>query len=251
MTERKLLIIFTFLVVLLLIFLSGVLIFFERGGAAKFDVFGQKFNSTNIGLAVLFLALVFFGILVKYIFGGTKADYHRSIYSSSNHGDKITWEQVAHGVDELVSQLNAADGFRPDLVIGICGGGLLVADFIAKRLGHIPCLSIWPNRHNSHEKSRFDGEASSINRVNFDQLIDENRIRRILLVDDVVYSGTTLKHGMEYLAKSSQAVASGKTEVKTAAIFALVNSSTRPDFFHLIGKGDKKPMPVSSRIKRG
>ncbi|GAA5082024.1 hypothetical protein N0B44_33345 [Roseibacterium beibuensis] len=52
---------------------------------------------------------------------------------SSSGNEDIKWDEVLSGSGDLVLQLTAARGFRPDLIIGLCGGGLIVADVLCKK----------------------------------------------------------------------------------------------------------------------
>jgi len=47
---------------------------------------------------------------------------------------RMTWDELGSGSNELAEQV-AADGFRPDFILGISRGGLLVAGALAYALG--------------------------------------------------------------------------------------------------------------------
>lgn len=251
MKEIRLIVFLTFGVIFSLITLSGILIFFEKGGSAQFNILGQEFSSTNIGLAVLALAIVIFIYVIRDLYK-SKLDSgaETKVYKTLNHG-VITWTEVMDGCQKLVLQLTSASGFRPDLVIGICGGGLLVADIISRRLGHIPCIAIWANRHNSARESKFSGQTNTINQIDFDRIIADNSVKRILIVDDVVYSGDTLNAAVKYVTSVSQSVRNARTEIRTASLFALTSAKHRPDFVAMMDATDRKMMPASDRLRPG
>lgn len=250
MSDRRLILYMSFTFVLVLAIISGILIFTEKGGAAKFDILGQEFSSTNIGLAVLFLSTSLFLGVVKFsgVLGPAQKAGDQSFTSSSEEG-KISWNELISSIHKLVLKLTAADGFRPDLVIGICGGGLVVADIVAKRLGHIPCISLWPDRHGKAALSFDDGQAKRVNALNFDGLIRANGVKRILLIDDVVYAGGTIRNAVEFLKNKSKLIQDGSVIIKTASIFVLREASFQPDFAIIVDTRSRKMMPSSDRLR--
>lgn len=250
MSERRLILYMSFIFVIVLAVIAGVLIFTEKGGEAKFDIFGQEFSSTNIGLAVLFLSTSVFAAVVK-ISGvmNQKAGLGEEAFTSASEEGRISWNELVGSIHKLVLQITAADGFRPDLVVGICGGGLVVADMVAKRLGHIPCISLWPDRHAIGGLSFGEGQARKINMQNLDALVRANSIRRILVVDDVVYGGSTLRSAVQHISNCSKQVSSGTVMVKTAAIFTLREAEFQPDFAIMVESKQRKMMPSSDRLR--
>ena len=105
MKEIRLIVFLTFGVIFSLITLSGILIFFEKGGSAQFNILGQEFSSTNIGLAVLALAIVIFIYVIRDLYK-SKLDSgaETKVYKTLNHG-VITWTEVIDGCQKLVLQL--------------------------------------------------------------------------------------------------------------------------------------------------
>lgn len=250
MRERYVFLYLSFTVIFLLIGISGVLIYSERGGTAEFDILGQKFSSSNIGLAVLFLAVLIFVSVLREFVKKSESQSRQSItYASLNQSQSLSWDQVIDGINELTLELTSSSGFRPDLIVGICGGGLVVADIISKRLGHVPCISIWSNRHHSSDESAFTGQALSVNVIDFDRIISENATRRILVVDDVVYGGSTMSEALEFLNDCSSQIRDMKVEVRTAALFALTSASFRPNYSVFSHSSDRKMMPSSDRLR--
>jgi hypoxanthine phosphoribosyltransferase len=247
MTDRRLFLVLTFIVISLFTTIACFLIFLKVGGSAQFEVFGQSFSSTNIGFAVLFVAAL---ILIYAIKELRPLDGLSQVLATSPSDETISWQETITGIDELVLQLTAADGFRPDIVIGICGGGLMVADLVAKRLGHIPCLSIWSNRHRHSEGSPFDGSALVVNGLALDELFSAKAIERVLLVDDVAYSGKTLDEAVKFLHRRSLMLASGAVEMKTAVLFTLTSAAIRADFSVYAHSKERRMMPSSDRLRR-
>ncbi|WP_405048349.1 phosphoribosyltransferase family protein [[Roseibacterium] beibuensis] len=103
----------------------------------------------------------------------------------------------------------------------------------AKKLGHIPCISLWANRHSRKENLLFSGPASRVNRYEFDEIFREGGVDRVLLVDDVVHSGHTLKEAVEFITANSKLLQSNEVELRTAALFFLTSATFKPDFIAL------------------
>ncbi|WP_417519697.1 phosphoribosyltransferase [Minwuia sp.] len=251
MEDRRIVIFFSMIITAALVAVSSFLLISKADGTAEFSIFGQNFSSSNIGLAVLFVAVMSFLIILKQLFGNNHNPKSSSkAYATAGGEEFLDWNDVFSGIRDLVLQLTASSGFRPDLVIGICGGGLVIADIVSKRLGHVPCLSIWPNRHTSNHHSAFSGQALAINRIQFDQIIAENAINRILVVDDVVYSGSTLKDALEFLNESSASIRQGTVEIRSATLFSLTTAEYRPDFSVYSHSSHRRMMPVSDRLRQ-
>ncbi len=251
MSDRRLATIVALVVVVALTAVSCILIVLNGDGAAEFELFGQRFSSTNIGLGVLFLAVVVLVITLRRSDGTDPATATANeVLAASASGEQISWDEFISGVQALVLKLTAADGFRPDLVVGICGGGLMVADLVAKRLGHIPCLAIWPDRHSHKPGSAFGGLASRINQIDLDGVLRDLAANRVLVIDDVIYSGKTLREGMEFLVERSSLIREGAVEIQCAALFALTSSAFKADFTIYQDSVRRKMMPSSDRLRR-
>lgn len=232
-----------------LVFIAGILIYFEKGGAAQFDILGQEFSSTNVGLAFLVLAIIIFIFLANIFRSKPSVTSDKHIFMHEGNMEVISWDQVLQAIDDLVKQVTSTGGFRPDLIVGLCGGGLLVADLLSKRLGHVPCLALWANRHVGKKQPPFEGRATRINQIKFDLIFKDNAIDRVLIVDDVVYSGDTLSAAVAYITKQSLRVRNGQTEIKTACLFSLRDANFKPDFYVISDASKRKMLPVSDRLR--
>ena len=115
-------------------------------------------------------------------------------------------------VPELKVRLLDRD-FRPDMIIGIARGGLVIAAHLSKEFGTerlIPVISLWP------QGREFD---NALNRVNvkryFKSEAKTGKTLRILIVDDVCRSGHTLARAKTYVEKS---IGMPNFKIETAAI---------------------------------
>ena len=134
--------------------------------------------------------------------------------------------------DDIAAKV-AESGFKPDVVIGIAGGGLYPAHRISVRLGV------------SFDSIRISYPQIKIGRIDTDDLIGaifvRNRVlgnkplllqlpvnnctgKRVLLVDDDLTSGKTLKLAADNLPE-------GVVEIRTAAVRILGQAESPPDYF--------------------
>lgn len=247
MNDKSLLLRFVLACIAAFTVIACLLIFFKVGGSAQFNLLGQSFSSTNVGLAVLFIAAALLAYVIKELRLASGASEG---LQESTSGETISWQETIAGIDELVLQLTAADGFRPDIVIGICGGGLMVADVVAKRLGHVPCLSIWPARHSHTGTSPFGGSALVVNGINLDKMFRAKATERVLLVDDVAYSGSTLEKAVIFLKERSPMLMAGEVEMQTAVLFSLTSASFKADFTVYTHSRSRRMMPSSDRLRK-
>lgn len=251
MLERRLFLCLSVFVISALFTLGGVLVYIQQGGAANFQFLGQHFSSSSIGFAVLFLGCVLFVYVLRQFLLLPEGGDHSEPYAYAlPEGAAISWAEVIEGIHSLSLQLTASNGFRPDLIIGICGGGLLVADILSKRLGQIPCISIWAERHARESHAIFAGRSNTINKIALDEIISSNAIKRILLIDDVVYSGGTLKAAVAYLKDCSAAIKHDRVDLRTAALFVLARATFKPDYSIYSHSSDRKMAPASDRLRR-
>ncbi len=91
-----------------------------------------------------------------------------------------------------------------DLIVAIANGGLVPAGILAQRLGNVEVRLLRINLRDEHQRPRFDA-PKLLSPVDF-----EFEGRRILLVDDRVKSGSTIRLAKELL--------SGAAVVRTFAV---------------------------------
>ena len=94
---------------------------------------------------------------------------------------KLSWEDVEKIADKLVKKIKSS-GFKPDYIIGITKGGLIPLSLLAKRLGIKKILTV------SATLSKKDKKLKIIYAPNIDL-----KGKKVLLVDEIVETGTTLK----------------------------------------------------------
>jgi hypoxanthine phosphoribosyltransferase len=126
-----------------------------------------------------------------------------------NAETRMPWSAYKQRLKQVVSK--AIDTVRdvryvPIAIIGITNGGMMFADLLARELfgGTIPTVSLWANR-----KVHNDYFGSDINRATAQaiaKMAAGSQDASILLVDDIVASGSTHHQAIEFLKKSLSGV---------------------------------------------
>jgi hypoxanthine phosphoribosyltransferase len=117
----------------------------------------------------------------------------RSAIEASPQTVRIRWEQVSAWVKDLASLLKrspARGGFTFDVMLGINGGGLVVADLLSRcYAGQQPVLSFWADRRT--RRPTFDGAGNWANEHLW-PMLSGDRVTNVLVVDDITRTGTTV-----------------------------------------------------------
>ena len=111
-----------------------------------------------------------------------------------------------------------AQGFRPDIVVGIARGGLIPARIIADLLETSEFATIQIEFYVGINQTKAE---PTLKHPTTTRLAD----KRVLLVDDIADSGESLKLAETYLQQQ------GTSEVKTATLYLKTKSITTPDFY--------------------
>jgi hypoxanthine phosphoribosyltransferase len=126
----------------------------------------------------------------------------------------LGWPEYGALVERLAKLIASA---HPDLdlVIGVARGGLPVAMVVSDRLGaKVDFINV----------KSYDGIGTRASPRILTTITEEIRGKRVLLVDDIVDQGDTMRIVMAYLMSKRPA------EMRTAAIFTKPWSSFHPDF---------------------
>ena len=131
--------------------------------------------------------------------------------------DVPTWNQI---YEMLLCQAQEilAQGFRPDIVVGIARGGLIPARIIADLLETSEFATIQIEFYVGINQTKAE---PTLKHPTTTRLAD----KRVLLVDDIADSGESLKLAETYLQQQ------GTSEVKTATLYLKTKSITTPDFY--------------------
>jgi len=135
-------------------------------------------------------------------------------YAGSEGFRELTWG----GFDALARQLTKKlDGYDPELVIGIVKGGLFVGSAVAGLLRR-EFIPVRLSRRSRDRERLTPGVRTEVP--------PEAKGKRVLVVDDVVQSGETLRHAVAAVA------AGGAEDVRSAA---LVVHRSRPGDAVIVG----------------
>jgi hypoxanthine phosphoribosyltransferase len=102
------------------------------------------------------------------------------------------WRRVGE-ISNFIHEDLASRRYRPELILGFSNGGMVFADLLARLFhGYVPVVALWANRKN---KKYFD---SGINKHLLDGIRETvGEKAEILLVDDIVASGTTVTQAID------------------------------------------------------
>ena len=126
----------------------------------------------------------------------------------------IGWSEYGRLLDKLAKAVTA-DRVKFDLVIGVARGGIPVAMVVSDRLGaKVDFINV----------KSYDGIGTRTKPRILTTITENLRGERVLLVDDIVDQGDTMRAVTEYLRANSPA------EIKTAALFTKPWSTVEPDF---------------------
>lgn len=129
----------------------------------------------------------------------------------------LTWQGFGDATRELATAV-AAGGFRPEIVIAIARGGLLLAGGLAYALGLKLADAI-------NVEFYTDVHETLPDPVLLAPMLDTENIRgrRLLVVDDVVDSGRTLELVLDLLREVG-------AEARSAVLYAKPTTIMEPDY---------------------
>ncbi|MCX8174804.1 MAG: phosphoribosyltransferase family protein [Candidatus Micrarchaeota archaeon] len=128
-------------------------------------------------------------------------------------GIRISWQEYHRNISALGRKIKRS-GFVPDVIVCISRGGLPVGLMLSEYLKRpLAVITVQSYQNKKRGRLRFDTRISSVEPVK----------GKILLADDLVDSGTTMRVTKRYLQK--------KGKVKTAVMFRKECSSFEPDYF--------------------
>ncbi len=133
----------------------------------------------------------------------------------------ISWASYHQHIEQLARSVHSS-GYALDHVLCLARGGLRVGDVFSRIFSvplHILATSSYRERAGTQQ-----GEFRIAEHITS---TDGSLSGRVLLVDDLVDSGTTLLRVQAHLASSCPAV----TEIRTAVLWYKACSVVRPDYY--------------------
>lgn len=129
----------------------------------------------------------------------------------------LGWRRFLEDCALLAGQIRKS-GYKPDLLIAIARGGWIIGRLLSDFLGLEEVTSLVIRSY------RGIGNRSAESVV-WRQELPDLRGRRVLLVDDIADTGSTLRIATELVRGA------GADEARTATLYIKSKSSFRPDYF--------------------
>jgi hypoxanthine phosphoribosyltransferase len=130
----------------------------------------------------------------------------------------LTWQAFGDGSRELARAI-LADGFRPDVVVAIARGGMLLAGALAYAMGIKSCGAL-------NVEFYTDVHETLPDPVLLPPMLDAPALegKRVLLVDDVSDSGRTLSMVLQLLRSTTGA------KVRSAVLYTKPGTIQQADY---------------------
>lgn len=190
-------------------------------------------------LGLLILSIVVGGFLVY--FGYFLIKYYGHKNPVKNVITSLTYKDIEYAIDELSKIIGARHGFlieagpgdvqfdrEKNLIIGIDRGGAIVGGLIAKKL-KIPFTTI-SIKYAKNSPLGNKGYKTAIDASKNFNNIDFTDVKRIILIDDAVRTGTNMSAAKtaldDYLAH--QGISLNNDDIKTACILKVLPPAHRP-----------------------
>ena len=148
----------------------------------------------------------------------------------------IEWDDYHRKLEQLARLIRDSD-INPDQIFCIAKGGMRVGDILA-RIFKLPLAILAIESYANRKDPRTPGRVLVAESLTSTQL---PLGRRILLVDDLVDRGPTLKEALTWLSQRHGAMIEA---IWTAVIWYKQRSIFKPDFFVEFLEGDDPPWIV-------
>ncbi|MEK7084280.1 MAG: phosphoribosyltransferase family protein [Patescibacteria group bacterium] len=143
-------------------------------------------------------------------------------YEKSEGEVALSWDDVEASVRHIIHQMKE-DGFVPDMIVSIARSGLIPASLIAYSLGNKELYVIKVDFSNSQKVGKDQDLRAKP--VISQELSKDVQGLRVLVVDEMVVSGQTLKLVSAYMAIKDP------KEIKYAVLYKQPWAEFQPDYF--------------------
>jgi uncharacterized protein len=139
----------------------------------------------------------------------------------------VTWDEYHRLIEQMTVQVYES-GYRFDSLLCLARGGLRIGDVVS-RVYDMPLAILAASSY----REAAGTQQGKLDIAEFITMTGGDLAGRLLLVDDLVDSGTTLTRVIEHLKRRFTRI----TEIRTAVLWYKAVSSFRPDYFvqHLDG----------------
>lgn len=122
--------------------------------------------------------------------------------------ERMPWDNYMKQLSNIQSLLRETidDGrYKPDAILGLSNGGMVVADLLGRRLFRgTPIATFWVNRWSKGDWFNHPLNSAVIDGIK--TMSEKNDNLELLVVDDIVASGTTIQGALYYISKSLENV---------------------------------------------
>lgn len=132
----------------------------------------------------------------------------------------VRWEEIEEACRVLAERVQKT-GFEPDVLTVVMRGGAIVARLFQKYSGSQALLHTFGIRAYNRPRERRDAVV-----YQYPTKVEDFRGRRVLIIDDICDSGTTLNLARRWVNDA------GASEVRTLTLHYKAKSSETPDFWH-------------------
>jgi hypoxanthine phosphoribosyltransferase len=112
----------------------------------------------------------------------------------------VYWDQV-HRIVGAIHDEFTNGRYVPTVVVGISNGGMMYADLLGRELFHrVPILALWANRMGAG-LHYFENQLNDSLIKGICEYAGDRRPFEVLVVDDIVASGNTIRQALDYLKR--------------------------------------------------
>lgn len=146
----------------------------------------------------------------------------QAYYEKSEGEKKLTWDEVEQTALHVVEEIKK-DGFEPDIIISVARSGLIPGSLISYALGNKE-LYVIKTDLSTAQKVGKDQELRRRPKITQELSVDIEG-KKVLVVDEMVVSGSTLQMVSEYLDMKHPA------EVKYGVLLRQPWTEFDPDYY--------------------
>ncbi len=129
----------------------------------------------------------------------------------------LDWEELYWDVFELAKKIKRS-GFKPDVLVAIARGGWVIGRILSDLLEVPDVAGLTIKFYTGVDETKTKPEIVQ-------PLVQDVNMKKVLLVDDIVDTGETLKLALEHVKER------GAREVKSAAPYIKKWSPITPDYY--------------------
>tara|TARA_B100000989_G_scaffold170278_1_gene127504 strand:- start:155 stop:685 length:531 start_codon:yes stop_codon:yes gene_type:complete len=139
----------------------------------------------------------------------------------------IDWNEYNKSIDKLAIKISDSN-FNPSFIICIARGGLRVGDILS-RIFNVKCGYLGVESYSAEKKNQIANKQNEISFARDLSTTSRNYGKNILITDDLIDTGVTLKKTIEWL-KNYKDFREQKINFKSAVLYKKEKSKFNSDF---------------------